>query len=212
MDVWSHGTCKVYRIHRTELPLVGALQAGTTLIFPSPQTYLFLIEGNLLHNIVLASAIHSYESATGIPVSLPSLTFLPPPTPSCPSRSLRNPGLSSLSYTVNSHWLPILLVVVYTLPCNSLHPSHHLLPSPPVSTTVTSTGPLLPQCLPQAGGCTRSQGRGTPQRSLLSSSQLPPQGVLHLPHLTGGKTKALSHEVASHSPQPASGEVAFVFM
>ena len=148
MDVWSHGTCKVYRIHRTELPLVGALQAGTTLIFPSPQTYLFLIEGKLLHNIVLASAIHPYESATGIPVSLPSLTFLPPPTPSCPSRSLRNPGLSSLSYTVKSHWLPILLVVVYTLPCNSLHPSHHLLPSPPVS--------VSPQPSPRQGLCFRS--------------------------------------------------------
>ena len=84
-------------------------------------------------------------------------------------------------------------------------------PSPPLPSRVrepppaTVPGPLLPQCLPQAGGCTRSQGSGTPQRSLLSSSQLPPQGVLHLPHLTVGKTKALSHEVASHSPQPVGG-------
>ena len=39
-----------------------------------PQTYLFLIEGKLLHNIVLTCAIHHRESAIAIHVSPPSWT------------------------------------------------------------------------------------------------------------------------------------------
>ena len=31
-----------------------------------PQTYLFLIEGKLCHNIILASAIHQHELVVGI--------------------------------------------------------------------------------------------------------------------------------------------------
>ena len=96
----------------------------------------------------MASAIHPYESATGIHVSRPSLTFLPPPNPSCPSRLLWNPGLSSLSCTVSSHWLPLSLVVVYMLPCCSRRPSHHRLPSAPVS--------VSPQPPPWQGLCFRS--------------------------------------------------------
>ena len=42
------------------------------------QAYLFLVEGKLLHNIGLASAIHQPESATGRP-AVPSLFNLPPP-------------------------------------------------------------------------------------------------------------------------------------
>ena len=59
---------------------------------PAPQTYLFLIEGKLLHNFVLASAIHQHDSAIGIHVSPPSLTSLLSPTPSHPSRLLQSLG------------------------------------------------------------------------------------------------------------------------
>ena len=54
-------------------------------IFP-PQTYLFLIEGKLLHSVVLASAMHQHELVTGTPVSRLYLTSFPPPTLSRPSR------------------------------------------------------------------------------------------------------------------------------
>ena len=80
-----------------------------------PQTYLFLTEGKLLHNIALASAIRQHVSATGIHVSPPSLNSLPPPILSHPSRLLQSPGLSSLHHTANSHWLPILYIVGYML-------------------------------------------------------------------------------------------------
>ena len=62
------------------------------------QTYLFLMEGELLYNAVSSSAIHLHESATGICVSPPSLNSLPAPTPSHPSRLLQSPDLSSESY------------------------------------------------------------------------------------------------------------------
>ena len=73
----------------------------------------FLIEGKLLHNIVLASAVHQDESAIGMRVF--SLSNLPPT--SHPSRLLQSPGLSSLSHTANFHWLSVLHMVVYMLPC-----------------------------------------------------------------------------------------------
>jgi len=41
--------------------------------------YLFLIEGYLLYNIMLVSAIHQHDSVIGIHTSLPSWTSLPPP-------------------------------------------------------------------------------------------------------------------------------------
>ena len=40
--------------------------------------YTFLIGGQLLYNIVLASAIHQHKSATGIHIPPPSCTPLPP--------------------------------------------------------------------------------------------------------------------------------------
>ena len=83
---------------------------------------------------MLASPIHQHESATGIHVSPPSLTSLPPPTPSHPSRLLRSPGLSSLIQIADSHWLSVLHMVVYMLPSYSLPSSHPLLlPPPPVA-------------------------------------------------------------------------------
>ena len=57
----------------------------TVCIF-SPQTYLFLIEGKLLHIFVLASAMYQHELVTGTPVSPLYLTSFPPPTLSHPSR------------------------------------------------------------------------------------------------------------------------------
>ena len=42
---------------------------------------LSLVEGLLLYNIGLASAIPQHESATGIPMSPLSRISLPPPTP-----------------------------------------------------------------------------------------------------------------------------------
>ena len=60
---------------------------------------------------------------------VPSLLKFPPiSTWSQPSRFLQSTGLSSLSHTANSHWLFILHMIVYMLPCCSLHLSHPLLP------------------------------------------------------------------------------------
>ena len=54
---------------------------------------------------MLSPAKYQHESATGIHLSPPSWNPLPSPSPSCPSRLLQSPFLSSLSHTVNSHWL-----------------------------------------------------------------------------------------------------------
>ena len=60
------------------------------------------------------SAIYQHESATGIPMSSSSWTSSPPPTPShLDERLSQSPGLSSLSNTATSHWLPILQMVMY---------------------------------------------------------------------------------------------------
>ena len=47
-----------------------------------------------------------------------------------PSRLLQRPGLSSLSHTASFHWLSILHMIVFMLPCYSLHSSHSLFPPP----------------------------------------------------------------------------------
>ena len=60
----------------------------------------------MLYNIVLVSAKHQYESATGTHVSLP----LESPHP---SRSSQSPGLSSLSHSANPYWLSVLYGGVY---------------------------------------------------------------------------------------------------
>ena len=55
---------------------------------------------------MLVSAIQQHESATGIHMSPPSWTSLPPlPTPSHPRGCQWAQGLSSLHHTANSPWL-----------------------------------------------------------------------------------------------------------
>ena len=71
--------------------------------FP-PQTYLFLIEGNL-HNIVWPLPYISMSTCDPLP--------LPPPTPSHSSRLLQSPDWSSLKHRANSHWLFILHMVLF---------------------------------------------------------------------------------------------------
>lgn len=65
------GICVQRLLSRPESQVYQSLRDLNTL--PLPQTSLFLIEGELPHNIVLASAIHQHESAIGIHVPLPSL-------------------------------------------------------------------------------------------------------------------------------------------
>ena len=47
-------------------------------------------------------------------------------------------SVSSLSHTANFYWLSMLHMVVYMLPCYSLHSSHPLLPLPSPCTSVCS--------------------------------------------------------------------------
>ena len=46
---------------------------------------LYLLQDNWLYNIVFVSAIYQHESATGVHISPPSWTSLPPPIPSHPT-------------------------------------------------------------------------------------------------------------------------------
>ena len=74
-----------------------------------------------------------------------SLTSLPPPTPSHPSRLSQSMALSSLSHTASSHWLSVLHMVV-TMFLILLSPFVHLYPYTPVVTSLFSifASPLLP--------------------------------------------------------------------
>ena len=81
---------------------------------------------------MLVSGIHQHDSATGIHMSAPSWTSLPPPCPSHPSRLSQNTGWSALCHTANSHLLSILHMIIYVFPCYSQFIP--LSPSPTVST------------------------------------------------------------------------------
>ena len=76
------------------------------------------------------SAKHQHESVIGIPISPPSWNSLLSPSPFYPSRLLQSPHLSCLGHTANSHWLSILHMVMYMLPCYSLHTFHPPFPPP----------------------------------------------------------------------------------
>ena len=108
-----------------------------------PQTYSFLIEGKLLHNIVLASTIHQHESVTGIHVSPPSSISLPPPTPSHPSKLLRSPRFEFL----DSNKFPLVICFthgrIYASKLLSAS-SHPLLPLPPPVSINLRTGSFSP--------------------------------------------------------------------
>ena len=77
-----------------------------------PQTYLFLIEWKLLHNIVLASAIYQHESVIGICMFPPSWTSLPPFTPSHPSRVSQRSVTKSDSELWGQGSLPALFIAL----------------------------------------------------------------------------------------------------
>ena len=74
-------------------------QVHSSTVFLS---YLFLIGGQLLYSIVLASAMHQPEPATGAHMSLPSGSSLPPPAPPGHDRAS---ALSSLCRTAKFRWL-----------------------------------------------------------------------------------------------------------
>ena len=67
----------------------------------------------MLYRILWFSVIHQQESAIGTPMSLPSRTALPSPSPSHLSGLSQSPCLSSLSHTAHSHWLSVLHMVLY---------------------------------------------------------------------------------------------------
>ena len=75
---------------------------------------LFLIEGQLLYNIVFISAIQQHESRV-CPLPLESAigTCMSPPSRSRTSRWSQSPGLSSLGHRASSHWQSILHMVLY---------------------------------------------------------------------------------------------------
>ena len=80
----------------------------------------------MLYNVVLVYAIHQYESALGIHMSLclepPSHLPLHPTPRGCH----RTPDLSSLCHTANFHWLSTLHTVMHMFPCYSLNSAHPL--------------------------------------------------------------------------------------
>ena len=85
----------------------------------------------MFYSIALFSIKHPHESTIGLPISPPTWTSLPPPSPSNLSRLLLNPGLSSLSYTANSHWLSILPLQCFFHVILSMPPTFSLFPQQP---------------------------------------------------------------------------------
>ena len=83
----------------------------------------------MLCSILWFSVTHQ-ESAIVTSMSPPSRTSLPSPSLFHPSRLSQSLCLSSLSHTVNSHWLSILYTY-YKFPCYSLYTSYPL--PPPLS-------------------------------------------------------------------------------
>ena len=75
----------------------------------------------MLYSLVLASAVHHHESATGMHMSPPSLPSLPSLWV-VPEHRVEPP----MSYS-KSHWLSILRMVMHMFPCYSRHSSHPLL-------------------------------------------------------------------------------------
>ena len=72
----------------------------------------FLLKDNLLYRILLCSGKPQPESAIGIHISLPFAASFPSPSPSHPSKVDTEPLFEFLSHTANSHWLPILHMVM----------------------------------------------------------------------------------------------------
>ena len=58
-------------------------------------------------------AIHQHELATGILVSTPSWTRIPPPSPPCSSGLSQSTDFGSSAYAWNLHWSSILHMVIY---------------------------------------------------------------------------------------------------
>ena len=83
--------------------------------------FIYFIGVQLLYNVVLVSAIQQSESATRIHISpLPWISF--------PFRSPESTEQSSLCYTVCSHQLSVLYIVLYICQSQSPNPSHPLFP------------------------------------------------------------------------------------
>ena len=92
-------------------------RASITIVF----NFFFFIGVLLLYNGVLVSAVQQSESAIRIHISPPSWISLPP-------RSPQSSEQNSLCYTVGSHQLSVLYIVVYVYQSQSPNSSH--LPSP----------------------------------------------------------------------------------
>ena len=91
--------------------------------------YLFWIGGSLLYNVVFVSAKPQHESAIGIPMSPPSWTCLPAPSPSHHSRLSQSPRLSScVLHQIPTGWLAYAWQCICFSASLSIHPSLSFLP------------------------------------------------------------------------------------
>ena len=101
-----------YKVYcRSKIILNWEMQCSLENVF----IYLFIFNWritDLQNQLLLFSVKPQHESAIGIHISLPFWTFLPPPSPSHPSRLIKSPCLSFLSHTANSCWLSILHMVM----------------------------------------------------------------------------------------------------